>query len=233
MAAYHNAGGGCFHGDNLVRMADGSCCRVLELQPGDRVATTTQSRGGDAPLLFPAAMTAEVECVVRIRTEAGAAQLTQLPRGGPLLTSWHPVWTTTTTTTTSSKNSGGGGAWQFPCAVEGSVTEKNYPCEFVYNLLLRPEEGACCVVVNGVECVTLGHGLDDEVARHEFLGSRDKIREGLSKMRGWDVGVVQLEPRWMLRHTETGLICGFSPEAQLLREKKEAADVKDAAAAAA
>lgn len=68
------------------------------------------------------------------------------------------------------------------------------------------------------------------MARHEFLGSRERIREGLSKMRGWEEGVVQLEPRWMLRHNKTGLICGFSPEAQL-PEKKEA-DVEDAAAAA-
>jgi hypothetical protein len=38
MTVFHNAGGGCFHGNCTVRLMDGTTKFVRDVQPGDRMA---------------------------------------------------------------------------------------------------------------------------------------------------------------------------------------------------
>ena len=51
-------------------------------------------------------------------------------------------------------------------------------CNFVL------EEGAWCVVVDGVECITLGHGLADPRVQHPTWGTR-AIRRYLESLPGF------------------------------------------------
>lgn len=77
MKKYYNRSGGCFAGEGLVEMADGSVKRVDEVVRGDLV------RG--------AGKGAEVLCVVHMKSQDGQEQLVTLP-GGLRLTPYHPVY---------------------------------------------------------------------------------------------------------------------------------------------
>ena len=46
------------------------------------------------------------------------------------------------------------------------------------------------VYIEGFECITLGHGIqDDKVASHKFWGT-DKVIDCLKSKKGWDTGEV-------------------------------------------
>jgi len=77
MSSYHDRGGGCFSGECLVSMADGSKKRVDSLTKGDIVAV-------------PGGTTASVRCVWQTVFEDGLTELSVLP-GGLRITPWHPV----------------------------------------------------------------------------------------------------------------------------------------------
>jgi len=86
MTMFYNVGGGCFAGECLVAMADGSQKALNRVVRGDQIMTPTGN--------------AEVACSVRTRCTGGRAELVELP-GGLLATPWHPVRVA--------------GAWHFPC----------------------------------------------------------------------------------------------------------------------
>lgn len=71
------------------------------------------------------------------------------------------------------------------------------------------------MVVNGMECITLGHGIKgDKVAEHEYFGT-ERIIEDLKKMQGWDDGLVCLQQLAFKRNKETKLVEGINLEAVL------------------
>jgi len=39
-------------------------------------------------------------------------------------------------------------------------------------------------LVNGIHCISLGHGIEEDVARHEYLGTQ-KVIDDLEKFQGW------------------------------------------------
>jgi Mg-chelatase subunit ChlD len=86
MTMFYNVGGGCFHGECCVLMADGSQKPLNLVKQGDQVMT----HAGDA----------EVACVVKTLCTGGCAELVELP-GGLLATPYHPVCVART--------------WRFPC----------------------------------------------------------------------------------------------------------------------
>jgi len=86
MSSYYDRGGGCFSGECLVSMADGSEKRVDSLTKGDMVT-------------IPGGTTASVRGVWKTVFENGTTELSVLP-GGLRATPWHPVRVR--------------GAWKFP-----------------------------------------------------------------------------------------------------------------------
>lgn len=173
MSLFYNVGGGCFDGDCLIQMANGSQTALKDISWGDCVMTSSGP--------------AQVACVVRTACPEGKAELVELP-GGLLATPWHPVRAN--------------GAWRFPCQLaEPSVRS----CDAVYNLVLR---GGKSMFVSGVECVVLGHGIEDEVAAHSYFGTR-KVVEDLERMPGWQEGLVDLMPASWVRDAATHEVCGL------------------------
>ena len=106
MAAYSNRYNPCFHGNCLVRLADGSPRRVADLRRGDLVHTAA----GAAP--------ARVLCVVKTHCTNQRTSLVQFP-GGLRLTPYHPVRVD--------------GQWQFPLALHPAAEQ---PCDAVYSFVL-------------------------------------------------------------------------------------------------
>jgi len=114
--------------------------------------------------------TAEVRCVVRIARSSSKALL-GFP-GGLTITGKHPVRIA--------------GRWVLPSQMCQDLEQVPNPSGFVYNFVL---EQCHIVLVNGVECVTWGHGIDEDVVRHSYYGTNDVISD-ISKLPGWDEGFV-------------------------------------------
>ena len=65
-----------------------------------------------------------------------------------------------------------GGLWMLPQALPGVEVEN--PTGVVYNFVL---DRSHIVLVDGVECITWGHGLEDPVVRHEYYGTEAVVRD--------------------------------------------------------
>jgi len=95
------------------------------------------------------------------------------------------------------------GKWQFPCDISKRTVQMSVPA--VYNVVLETDH---ILVVNGFNCVTLGHGFKGPVIEHPYFGT-DKIIKDLEAMSGWISGHVTLDSG-CVRDSSTGLICGLT-----------------------
>jgi Mg-chelatase subunit ChlD len=139
---------------------------------------------------------AEVRCVVVALCEGSVNDLVELD-GGLRLTPYHPVQIA--------------GKWHFPKAL-GAVELQS--CAAVYNFVLASEHS---IVVNGIACVTLGHGLAEPVVQHPFFGTSAVIHDlkALRQGRSFDLGLIRFAPGCLMRNRETGLLCGYDGTRQL------------------
>ena len=98
--------------------------------------------------------------------------LTRL-RNGVELTEWHPVRDEA-------------GRWRFPHMLGERVVVR---AEYVYNFVLEP--GHTTVLVGGVPCAALGHGLDAPIVAHPYWGT-DAVLRDLASKAGWADGRIVL-----------------------------------------
>ena len=151
MGVFHNASGGCFHGDSKIRMADGGHYPINQMVSGMQVATPY---GG-----------ATIVALVVCNTYANSQPMCNV--GNLWITPWHPVRIDN--------------KWQFPANIVGYTDRV---VSTVYNLVLDCNH---IVYAEDIECVTLGHGIGEDVVSHNFFGTNSVI-EDLKKCNGWDVG---------------------------------------------
>lgn len=176
MQTYYNAGGGCFHGNCSITMADGTTKPLREVRRGEKV-------------LAGAGQVGTVWCVTRTPATNGKMKLVRLPNTQLMATPYHPVKVA--------------GKWQFPCDLGQTDV---VPCDAVFNLLLK--DGAS-MVIEGVECVALGHGLTGDVVGHRYFGNRQKVTRDLQNMAGWGKGLVNLSGTDLVRDPKTNLVVGM------------------------
>lgn len=208
MSVYHSCSNPCFAGESLVEMAaDVSTTKRVDcIKKGDRVKVYAGYSDNDNNNNDN---TAEVVCVVKTHCEGGKAQLVQL-EGGLLVTPYHPV------------RRPSDDSWHFPCEL-GEVRERE--CSAVYSFVLSTGHVMC---INGVMCVTLGHGLDsDEIVRHQYFGSASKVIEDLKNvsMEGWTAGLVELYPGCLVRDAASGLVCGIRQGSKQPQASMNAVDI--------
>ena len=98
----------------------------------------------------------KVEIVVKITCIKKQQMLVQLD-GGLLITPNHPVWQE--------------GRWVKPHTLAQPAL---YSCEEVFNFVLDKEHS---VTINGVKCVTLGHGLQGENIEHAYFGTQRIVED--------------------------------------------------------
>ena len=106
---------------------------------------------------------------------------------GLKITPYHPVFTN---------------KWEFPLYLAAC---KTISCDYVYNLVVDREH---VVIINGIKCVTLGHGYNQEVVNHPYFGS-ERVLNDLKKMKGWNNGLIQIDYMLTIRDEKTGLINGI------------------------
>jgi len=189
---YAGSGGGCFGAGSEVLVRDITTGRftrtkVASVQPGDVLAASGKS-------------TARVRCVVRIALDANSKPLLRLSEGLQI-TPKHPVRVA-------------GGEWCRPKDLPGAqrmepenlFTSKGGCAKkyHVYNFLL---DRTHVITVNGMECVTWGHGLTDQGVDHPYFSNMAAIERDMSAMRGWSSGVVSVDGcrRDLVTHRVVGL----------------------------
>jgi hypothetical protein len=182
MAAYNNAAGGCFNPYTLVRMADGGLQHVCDLKRGDEVMTY-------------AGRTARVDFVVEYNSRRAFPLYTV--RHSLYISPWHPV------------RDGDDGDWTFPAERPDSV---NYDegWHTVFNLVLSCDH--VITLENGLQAVTLGHGLRGPVVSHPYFGSMEAIMADLIPLRGFDHGRPRFRKVHEQRCAHSGIVCGMIDE---------------------
>lgn len=105
------------------------------------------------------------------------------------ITPWHPIKME--------------GKWTFPIKIQKS---EMYRCGSVYNFLLDKRDTA--MILGGVECCTLGHGLKGEVIEHEYWGS-EKVVNQLKEMNGFENGLVEISKMLLKRDAQTNNAIGI------------------------
>ena len=96
-----------------------------------------------------------------------------------------------------------------PCNLVSAPTE--IACEEVYNFAL--DQGHT-VLVNNVECVTLGHSFRDDIVRHSYYGSQ-RVIEDLRRLdrEQNNNGIVEITEDTFVRNKQTGLVSALQSTA--------------------
>lgn len=195
MSAFNSSSAPCFHGDMLVNLAnaneDGSVKKkkCADVQKGDFVQMMNNKVG-------------EVVCVLKtIISHSNQANLVTLTHHNNLVvTYWHPVRVN--------------GAWTFPCMLDGATLFDSM-CDAVYSFVVRNVDDSEVIdgmIINDVECITLGHNIrDDHIASHPFFGSSSIIEDMLmNDSENYFKGLIVLKAGSCIKKDKhTGLINGF------------------------
>ena len=150
MSAYYNAGGGCFDGNGLVDMYDGTKVKVMNIKQGDKL-----SNG------------AIVKYVVKTEVSK-KSPIILIDIGNILITPWHPI------------NNGLKWIFPAEIATANSNFVKYYSHEqvpYLYNFVL---DNGTHVIIDGVKAITLAHGIvDDIVTKHDYYGTEKVVDDYL------------------------------------------------------
>jgi hypothetical protein len=92
-----------------------------------------------------------------------------------------------------------------PCSLVPSPSEIS--CDAVYNFAL--DQGHT-ILVNDVECVTLGHRFKEDVVRHVYYGSQ-RVIEDLQRLdlEQNNTGFIEIDEAILVRNKQTGLVSGL------------------------
>ncbi|KAJ3125841.1 hypothetical protein HK098_008154 [Nowakowskiella sp. JEL0407] len=185
MMKFHNANNPCFAGWCTVLMGDGSTKTVAEIVKDDAVVVDLKRT-----------MTSKVACVVVTEIMDNIVTLAKI--GGLYITPYHPVFVNH--------------EWKFPVDVEGSEV-KEYDCPRVYSIVLesclKGSGSQNTIVIEGIECATLGHGkTGNKVIEHEYLGTKAVLNDlrNVDNGREWNNGLVTLLG---VKRNEKGIISGI------------------------
>ena len=225
MASYNDRDAGCVHGDcsvlvmgsshNLVapnnstevNFTESKEVAVRNLKKGDIVHCHSSKNSNSDDDKKSDHSYGIVECVVELKCnpKQSTMQMVTFP-SGLRITPWHPI---------RQENS-----WKFPADVH-PIQEMT--CDAVYCLVVRhlfhPVNGMiqsqaqaqthqAAVVVNGIECATLGHGvMSDKVASHSFFGESALV--DLRQCRGWEAGRVVFDAGCFVRDEKLRLVTAF------------------------
>jgi len=141
-----------------------------------------------------------VVSIIRTAIPNSYMQMCQL--GDLVITPYHPVHLD--------------GKWSFPADL---FEPQETACEAVYSLLLEPDDqpDAHAVTIEGVTCITLGHGLVvptgdgfQDVRVHAFLGDYEKVLQAIAGFPGFDGVDGIVHTRGVVRSSESGLITGLA-----------------------
>ena len=181
MSMFNDPNGGCFTGDAVIRLSDGSKKLVKDLVKGDQVMTLK-----DPYSLNHGLSSANVVCILKTIT-TGNIKLVTTPNGLKI-TPWHPIISH--------------GIWCHPCNVAETKTEA---CNEIYTILLDKYH---TFNLNGSWVIGIGHNYKIGILGHEYFGTDDIVND-LKSMSSWDSGIVTINSSQYVRDYSTKNIIGI------------------------
>jgi len=212
---FNNRNAVCVHGKTIVTVkrasphkTDGcnsssviSSIPIRNIQKGDFVLTANGSY-------------VKVDCLVE--TVADDKTPFELIKVGQLcVTPYHPVKV--------EEHSG----WQFPIQISHSKwmlpdDDQYTTANTVYNLVLERGHRHKAVIMDGIESITLGHGITNDTTLHHSYFGTDNVVSDLEILQdgiSWKTGHIVLRENNVKRDPSSGSICHIS-EMKVAREKK-------------
>ena len=184
MSIYNDPRGGCWTGDSLVLMADGTQKIASQIIPGDLISTVTLDKdekiNGKNKMTFT-----KVLGVVKTNYKNKPINLVKLPNNG-LITPWHPIW--------SSKSNN----WVFPIEEYPNkvlIQSENQKDNILYNIVCGESH---VIIINGIHCITLGHGYKNGILDHPYFGTKEVINDLVILNRDKS-NYLTIYPEWFVR----------------------------------
>jgi hypothetical protein len=164
--SYYNVSGGCFTGNWLVNMANGTTKLVSVIKPGDIVISNNSPTG-----------TATIKCVVKLRINYDISMISL--EGSCGITPYHPFYID------SKPNQ-----WSFP-ATYTTATHGIKIGEYMYDFIL--DRGHTVSMQGGFNIACLGHGITSStVITHEYFGT-NRIIDDLKDHNDWNTSYITLD----------------------------------------
>ena len=113
---------------------------------------------------------ATIQCLIKFEIPSKRKRLCRF-ENGLLVTPGHPILHQ--------------GEWAFPRDVQAV---ERLECDAVYNLIVDRHH---VVFVNDVPLILPGHGFEEGILKHEYLGTT-RVIEDLKQVRGWSEGAITL-----------------------------------------
>jgi hypothetical protein len=177
--SYYNVSGGCFTGNWLVNMANGTVKPVKAIQPNDVVVSKNSPTG-----------TATIKCVVKLRINSDIPM--SCPDGINGITNYHPIYTDSQPD-----------QWIFPV----DYTTATYGSErgqYMYDFVL--DQGHTVSMQGGFNIACLGHGITSSpVIAHEYFGT-NRIIDDLKDHDDWSTGYITMDNWCFKRNAITNRI---------------------------
>jgi len=136
----------------------------------------------------PYGQSARVQCVIKTLCRGNRAFLVRFEEG-LLITPYHPVCVDQ--------------QWKFPCDLH---PVREMETDGVYSFVL---DSGHVMVINGVQCVSMGHDLQSPGVKHPYFGSQ-QIVDDLKRQPGWEEGLIVLREGQLARDS-SGLIGSIQP----------------------
>lgn len=185
---------GCFHGDTNIIMSDYTIKKIKDLKKGDK-------------LLDKDNKISTVVCLIKIKCINNRCFLTEIKgiKNNLLITPYHPVIDIKYPEIIN-KNSINYN-WVFPYTI--SMNSTFVDCDYIYNLVLDINHN---IIAENTICVTLGHNfVSNYIISHSYFGT-NKVIDDLSKMNGYNNGLIYLEGDYAVRDKNTGRIIRYKQE---------------------
>eukprot|EP00604_Paraphysomonas_vestita_P000936 CAMPEP_0174819540 /NCGR_PEP_ID=MMETSP1107-20130205/2831_1 /TAXON_ID=36770 /ORGANISM="Paraphysomonas vestita, Strain GFlagA" /LENGTH=1055 /DNA_ID=CAMNT_0016033225 /DNA_START=867 /DNA_END=4034 /DNA_ORIENTATION=+ len=178
---YAGSGGGCFGPNSIIQVLennDNNDNNDNDSNNNNKVKNLciSEVKAGQFVMVENGKFV-EVKCLIEIyENEDNINDFKQLVtlKGGLTLTGKHPIRIN--------------GEWKYPQTLSSNIVEWT-TSKVVYNVVL---ESSHIMIVNGIECCTLGHGLKDPIVSHSYYGSQEVINN-LQKLNGWKDGFIRIE----------------------------------------
>ena len=144
-----------------------------------------------------------VICLVKMKCENNKCYFSSIKgiKDNLLITPYHPIIDVKYPSTIGKSHYN----WVFPYTML-SICDF-VECEYIYNLVLQNNHN---IIAENTVCVTLGHNFNSNfVISHSYFGS-NKVIDDLSKMQGYQDGLVYLEGDYVERDGKTGRIIKYN-----------------------
>tara|TARA_B110001450_G_scaffold45573_2_gene42165 strand:- start:2498 stop:4810 length:2313 start_codon:yes stop_codon:yes gene_type:complete len=147
MSAFNDIGGGCFHNNCKITMADGSKNPIKNLKKGDSILSIDENNN---------LVTATVVTIVETLITTKLREMVHL-ENGLIITPWHPIKLNN--------------EWVFPNDI---VTPTITSCESMITLVLDKYHIG---FINETPCIMLGHNFKESILYHPYYGTSNVIKD--------------------------------------------------------